>query len=359
MDALNEVFGTIRQLLSQPPSWENWNQLILFLDSWPENSTGLSKQALLEYVQLHIEKEWNERFRLGNQAWPHDSIGWKLTRNQKKIIRGIPDSETIWCPPGRWLRYLPDSFLYQEFELEYGFWIQEAPLTLQQFYHCLYFQTPHNFSLDLVFSDPFRTRHRWERHETITDFDWLSAVRLCNLLSRMNDLEPAYELRYVGEPYEEWMEDWDRNPYDLRLEDCLDGSATFAWDVHFKGLMCEGFRLPTVAEWEVALLATNDVYSYDSFEAARHPANAWGLQGVRENHLEWCWNVWTAWDEESCVSNPCSLPDPNQRTLRQPSRPEHQEVVNLHLTDHEQQPILRYDWPGAALRVCRTALDVK
>jgi hypothetical protein len=365
MDSLNEIFGIIRQLLSEPPSWEHWNQLILYLDSWPEDSPLLSRNDLQQYIEVHLQAEWGEQWLLGNEAWPEDSLGWKLCRGRKKEIRGLSDGYEIWCPPGQWSRFGTDDPSVQDFELDYGFWMQDAPFTTEDILSLHERTGTYTLRHSLLFTGTYD--FRFEMRETLPDFDWLDAIRTCNLLSEQAGLEPAYELEYVGD---QWMEpmlnnrrsmsgedDWESRLYYREMDNILDGSAVFAWAVHWKGLKAEGYRLPTVAEWEVAILATSEIYTWNAFEVAQKETNAWGLRGFHNQHREWCWDQWDSWDENECKLNPCFLPEPSIRSLRCTLSPEKTESALLYEMNSNNVPqSLQYPY-GGALRVCRTDLN--
>ena len=108
----------------------------------------------------------------------------------------------------------------------------------------------------------------------ITPLTWFEAIGLCNELSEVDDLQPAY----------------------TRAED----GRTVIWNT-----TADGYRLPTEAEWEYACRAGTTSPTYGPLEdiawtsldhldgpqpVGRKQPNGWGLYDMLGNVWEWCWD---------------------------------------------------------------------
>jgi len=131
----------------------------------------------------------------------------------------------------------------------------------------------------------------------VTDVSWRDAVRFANALSVREQFRPCY--------HAEWPILWDPT--------------------------CDGYRLPTEAEWEYATRAgTTGLYSFDGGKAAldkhvwvgegldsqAHPvglraANPWGLFDVHGNVWEWTWDRYDDYSGGAGIVLDPSGPDAN------------------------------------------------
>ena len=146
--------------------------------------------------------------------------------------------------------------------------------------------------------NPSQNRNPQHPVETVS---WDDAVLFCNLLSEMEGLQPCYDLssRYV---------------------------------FMTPSLHCEGYRLPTEAEWEYAAAATQStVYSgSDTIDAVAwiftnsnqksqpvksKASNLWGLYDMSGNVQEWVWNNYIPYSVDDDF-NPIGPADGTYRSLR-------------------------------------------
>ncbi len=158
----------------------------------------------------------------------------------------------------------------------------------------------------------------------VNNISWFSALEYANRRSQRDGLATCYTLSGC-------------------TGDAASGTLA-ACSVAFAGLDCEGYRLPTEAEWERAARAgTTTATPVGNLVRAQCPdttlssvawycgnpagpigtravgllqANSWGLYDMLGNLFEWTWDVYSATYPSSAVSDPTGPTSGSERVVR-------------------------------------------
>lgn len=213
----------------------------------------------------------------GYFVWPFFRVARPAAGDQDvKTIVGV---EFAWryIPSGTFQMGSPTSEKERDVDeplhqvkLTRGFWMGETEVTQGQWQA-------------LTGNNPSRFKDCAEC--PVESVNWFEALAFANELSRRSKLEPCYEL----------SGDNGKKP----------GEGIEYQRVSFAGLGCEGFRLPTEAEWEYAARAktrtpfwtgeylTTEQANFEksvyrkTAEVRSYAANPWGLYEVHGNVWEW------------------------------------------------------------------------
>ena len=211
-----------------------------------------------------------------------------------------------WIPPGSFQMGSPgddteadaDERPAHRVTLTRGFWLAETEVTQRQWRSVMGNNPSYHSDCDPC---------------PVEKVSWYDALAYCDKLSVRAGLRPCYgvERHCRGEP--------GRSGYT-----CTDGALE-------PGLDCDGFRLPTEAEWEYAARAGTTGprygevaeiawYEGNSGDNKTHPVagkdkNAWGLRDMLGNVYEWVWD-WEATYDPQPVEDPTGPPSGSLRVYR-------------------------------------------
>lgn len=123
--------------------------------------------------------------------------------------------------------------------------------------------------------------------EPVTQMSWLDAVAWCNALSELEGLTPCYyEDEALSKPLRKIKE------RDVASRYAFQPKIFVKWDA-------DGYRLPTISEWNAAASAQSPANSRwgkansngTTHETGKLPANAAGIHDLAGNVWEWVWDI--------------------------------------------------------------------
>ncbi len=153
--------------------------------------------------------------------------------------------------------------------------------------------------------DELENLKRNTKNYPVENVSWYDAIYFCNKLSAKKGLQPVYAVD--GETN---VRKWDYEPH---KEDEIYGEIT-------QNIFADGYRLPTVEEWQYAAKGDEDydysgsddidkvAWYYDNSNDVTHPVaqkkpNGYGLCDMSGNVEEWCWDFYGDYKRYSCGGN--------------------------------------------------------
>ena len=177
----------------------------------------------------------------------------------------------------------------------------------QKLYESVMGENPSYFRRDNedLYEDELKNLKRNTSNYPVENVSWYDAIYFCNKLSAKKGLQPVYAVD--GETN---VRKWDYKPHN---EDEIYGEIT-------QNIFADGYRLPTVEEWQYAAKGGED-YDYsgsddidkvawydDNSNGVTHPvaqkkSNGYSLYDMGGNLSEWCWDSDSYDNRYSCGGN--------------------------------------------------------
>jgi formylglycine-generating enzyme required for sulfatase activity len=255
----DEMWGRLRGGMSRKPiDWAEISDILWWARGRDEEAGGDAMERFLDYLRHHLRD--------------HAEKGGGWYAGERKIwTLGGAEFPMRWIPAGTFLmgagaddkEALEEERPQREVTLTRGFWIGETPVTQRQD-EAVMGENPSSFK-------------KAGLDAPVERVSWYDAAVFANQLSVSEGCSPCF----VGEGEEM-----------TGMGDRLSGYVE-----------CEGWRLPTEAEWEYAARAGTRTPRYGELENiawydenshhTTHPvglkgANTWGLHDTLGNVWEWC-----------------------------------------------------------------------
>jgi sulfatase modifying factor 1 len=214
------------------------------------------------------------------QTWPARPNRALAKDLWSEDFRAIPAGSFVMGSPPDEIGYEPNDIQHQV-EISNLFYLKTTPVTQAEWKSVMGYNA---------------SQFKGNRHRPVENVSWYDAIAYCNAMSRKEGLDEAYVLSNIQ-----------NKP----------GDEHYQFEVTWTEFECNGYRLPTEAEWEYAARAgtTTTFYNGPSREnrfgedqnlnqiawymlnsgnttrpVKQKKPNPWSLYDMLGNVREWCWN---------------------------------------------------------------------